>query len=98
MTVAQITARKDTSVNWATANPILAAGEPGFDTTLKRLKIGDGVSSWACGRLRGRGARASAYGKPAGSPLGLCGQAAAGAWTNGQAQQVKRSMPRSRRG
>lgn len=47
MTVAQITARKDTTANWAAANPILAAGEPGFDTTLKRLKIGDGVSSWS---------------------------------------------------
>ncbi|AXA95474.1 right-handed parallel beta-helix repeat-containing protein [Microbacterium sp. PM5] len=47
MTVAQITARKDTSANWAAANPILAAGEFGFDTTVKRLKVGDGVSSWA---------------------------------------------------
>jgi Major tropism determinant N-terminal domain len=46
MTVAQITARKDTSANWATANPILAAGELGFDTTVKRLKMGDGLTSW----------------------------------------------------
>lgn len=46
MTVAQITARKDTSANWAAANPILAAGELGFDTTVKRLKMGDGLTSW----------------------------------------------------
>lgn len=47
MAIAKITFRKDTSANWASANPVLADGEPGYDTTLKRMKVGDGVSSWA---------------------------------------------------
>lgn len=42
----QIKLRRDTSANWASSNPILAQGEPGYDITSKRLKIGDGSTSW----------------------------------------------------
>ena len=28
------------------ANPVLAEGEPGFDTTNNILKIGDGTTNW----------------------------------------------------
>jgi hypothetical protein len=38
--------RRDTSANWTSANPVLAAGEAGFDTTENKIKIGDGTSSW----------------------------------------------------
>lgn len=38
--------RRGTSSQWTTANPILAEGELGLDTTLKKFKIGDGVTSW----------------------------------------------------
>ena len=38
--------RRDTSANWAAWNPILRAGEHGYDTTLKREKVGDGVTVW----------------------------------------------------
>jgi len=38
--------RRDTTANWATANPILASGEPAYDTVLKVLKIGDGTANW----------------------------------------------------
>jgi hypothetical protein len=38
--------RKGTSTQWSSSNPILAAGEPGFVTDLKRLKIGDGSTAW----------------------------------------------------
>jgi hypothetical protein len=38
--------RRDTTANWTSANPILAQGEFGYDTTLKKLKIGDGISHW----------------------------------------------------
>jgi hypothetical protein len=38
--------RRDTAANWATANPILASGEPGFVTDTSDLKIGDGVTEW----------------------------------------------------
>jgi len=38
--------RRDTSANWSAVNPVLADGEPGFDKTERRLKIGDGVTAW----------------------------------------------------
>ena len=38
--------RKGTSVDWNSANPVLASGEPGYDLTNKILKIGDGTSNW----------------------------------------------------
>lgn len=43
---ATIKLRRDTSANWATANPILAQGEPGLDTTVNAVKYGDGVTRW----------------------------------------------------
>lgn len=46
MALVQIQLRRDTTTNWTTANPILQSGEPGYDTVLKILKIGDGVTTW----------------------------------------------------
>ncbi|MFL2001422.1 Ig-like domain repeat protein [Microbacterium sp. A1-JK] len=43
----QIKFRRGTSAAWAAAGTVLAEGEPGFDTTLRRVKVGDGVSGWA---------------------------------------------------
>lgn len=31
---------------WAQINPILSAGEPGFELDTNKLKIGDGITSW----------------------------------------------------
>lgn len=42
----KIQMRRDTSTNWSTNNPTLAAGEIGFDTTVKKFKIGDGSTVW----------------------------------------------------
>ncbi len=42
----QIKLRRDTYQNWYDNNPILAEGEPGYDLTNKKLKIGDGVTLW----------------------------------------------------
>jgi len=39
--------RRDTAANWASRNPVLALGEPGFVTDTGALKIGDGVSTFA---------------------------------------------------
>lgn len=39
--------RRGTAAQWATANPVLSEGEPGFDETNNLLKIGDGSTSWA---------------------------------------------------
>ena len=42
----KILIRRDTSSNWSSNNPILASGEIGFDTTVGKHKIGDGIHHW----------------------------------------------------
>ena len=39
--------RRGTSEQWSTANPILAAGEIGYETDTNEFRIGDGVNRWA---------------------------------------------------
>ena len=41
-----IQVRRGTATEWSTSNPVLAVGEPGFDTTNDILKIGDGSTAW----------------------------------------------------
>jgi hypothetical protein len=36
--------RRDTAANWASVNPILGAGEPGWESDTGLLKVGDGSS------------------------------------------------------
>jgi hypothetical protein len=38
--------RRDTSGNWTSADPILADGEPGLETDTRKLKYGNGTSTW----------------------------------------------------
>ena len=38
--------KRDTATNWETNNPVLLAGEFGYDTTNKLVKIGDGAANW----------------------------------------------------
>jgi hypothetical protein len=45
--VNQIQLRSDTSANWASVNPVLAAGEIGFETNTRLMKAGDGTTAWA---------------------------------------------------
>jgi hypothetical protein len=42
----RIKLRRDTAANWTSANPVLALGEPGYDTTNNKLKVGNGTSTW----------------------------------------------------
>ena len=42
----KILIRRDTTANWSTNNPILAAGQIGFDITVGKHKIGDGSTHW----------------------------------------------------
>ncbi len=42
-----IRVRRGTAAQWTAANPILALGEPGYETDTGILKIGDGVTAWA---------------------------------------------------
>ena len=41
-----VVVRKGTATDWSNANPVLSSGEPGYDTTNKVLKIGDGSTTW----------------------------------------------------
>lgn len=43
----RIKVRRDTAANWSTANPVLAAGEIGYETDTKQAKVGDGTSNWS---------------------------------------------------
>ena len=38
--------RRDTAANWTTNNPTLAAGELGYETDTKKIKVGDGSTAW----------------------------------------------------
>lgn len=44
--VARLQQRTDTSTNWSTVNPVLLAGEYGYETDTKRRKLGDGSTAW----------------------------------------------------
>lgn len=38
--------RRGTAAQWTSANPVLTAGEPGFETDTNKGKIGDGTTAW----------------------------------------------------
>lgn len=42
----QIKLRRDTSANFTSKNPVLGAGEPAYETDTKKLKIGDGTTTY----------------------------------------------------
>jgi len=42
----QIKLRRDLAANWTAANTLLSQGEQGFETDTKKIKIGDGVTTW----------------------------------------------------
>lgn len=43
----EIQMREGTAAQWTSANPILAVGEPGFESDTGQFKIGDGATVWA---------------------------------------------------
>ena len=47
MSVRRIFLRRSSASEWASENPILSLGEPGFDYTNEILKIGNGVDQWS---------------------------------------------------
>lgn len=44
--IARMIQRADSTAGWALYDPVLGAGEIGYDTTLDKIKIGDGVTAW----------------------------------------------------
>lgn len=51
----KIQLRRDTSSNWASANPVLASGEPAFETDTGKFKIGDGTTAYNSLPYKGEG-------------------------------------------
>lgn len=45
--ICEIRVRRGTSAKWTDTNPILGPGEPGYETDTRKMKIGDGSTSWA---------------------------------------------------
>ena len=43
----RIRLRRAPSGEWISVNPILALGEPGYETESRYLKVGDGITSWS---------------------------------------------------
>lgn len=46
MSFTQIQIRRDNTENWTANNPLLADGEIAIDSSLKKIKIGDGSNNW----------------------------------------------------
>lgn len=44
--LSKILFRRDSASNWATNNPVLSEGEPGYEVDTGLFKIGDGVKDW----------------------------------------------------
>ena len=38
--------RRDTASNWTSNNTVLLAGEIGWETDTRKIKIGDGTTAW----------------------------------------------------
>lgn len=43
----QIQVRRGTLAQWGLVNPVLSQGEPGFEYDTGKIKVGDGVNTWA---------------------------------------------------
>ena len=46
MATVRLQLRRGTASQWTSSNPILAAGEMGVETDTRKVKIGDGTTSW----------------------------------------------------
>lgn len=42
-----VKARRATAAEWTAENPVLAAGEIGFEHSTGKLKVGDGTTAWS---------------------------------------------------
>ena len=38
--------RRDTAANWTSNNPVLEAGQIGYETDTRRFKFGNGSTAW----------------------------------------------------
>ena len=47
----KIQLRNDTAANWKAANPVLLKGEVGIENDTRKIKIGNGISTWSALKL-----------------------------------------------
>jgi len=57
--LATIQFRRGTAAQWATSNPILSVGEPGYEVDTGKFKIGNGGTAWTALPYEGGGAVSS---------------------------------------
>lgn len=60
----QIQLRRGTTAQWAEADPILSAGEPGYETDTNKIKYGDGTTNWNDLPYSGAGIAAEKWEEP----------------------------------
>ena len=46
MSTVRIQLRRGTASQWTSANPVVAAGEVGFESDTRKMKVGDGTTAW----------------------------------------------------
>lgn len=69
MSIYKIRVRRDSSSTWSSTNPTLEVGEVGYELDTKKIKIGNGTSSW--GTLEYVAASADAHTQAISTILGL---------------------------
>jgi len=47
MSTVRIQVRRGTAAQWTAANPVLAAGEMGYETDTSQIRVGDNVNTWS---------------------------------------------------
>jgi len=47
MSTVRIQVRRGTAAQWTAANPVLAAGEMGYETDTSQIRVGDAVNTWS---------------------------------------------------
>lgn len=57
----KIQLRRDTSTNWSSTNPVLASGEPAYETDTGKFKIGDGTTAYNSLPYKGEGGGVEDY-------------------------------------
>ena len=67
ITLTDIQFKRDTEANYASANPVLLAGEPAYSTDNPGLKIGDGVTAWSSLPYLSSGGGSSTWGSITGT-------------------------------
>src|SRR4051794_840276 len=86
----KIQARRDTAANRTSTNPVLASGEPGFESNTGKFKWGDGTTAWNSLPYAGGGVSYVRIAFDAGASGPFTNQAAAlGPWGSGSAVQFQ---------